>query len=124
MDMSGVTRPFPGGAQFTSVTLNGSGNGTARLGPQRVKEHWQVTGVGVKVATNVLEAQCSVYVGTSAGSGTFLGTTATGSTGDTCGVAGMDIQPGQSIFAVWTGGDAGETATLTVFGTYSIGAPQ
>jgi hypothetical protein len=123
-NMTGVPRPFAGGAQYATVTLNGSGNGTAVLGPQRVREHWQVNGVGVSVATAVNQAKCSIYIGTSPTANNFLGQTATGSSGDTCGAAGMDIQPGQSVFAVWTGGDAGQIATMAVFGTYSIGAPQ
>lgn len=128
----GVSRPFPGGGQFASVTLDANGNGIAQLGPQRVREHWQVTNAAVKVAGTVLQngmlvpknqAQCSVYFGTALASSTFLGNTASGSTGDTCGV-GQDLQTGQSVFAQWNGGDPGAVATLTVFGTYSIGAPQ
>lgn len=121
---SGVVRPFPGGAQFVSITLsNPGGNGTAQIGPQRVKEHWQITGVGVAVSTQMTQAQCSVYIGSTASAATFLGSTQNGSSGDTCAVANMDIQPGQYVFAVWSNGDAGSTATMTVFGTYSIGAP-
>lgn len=115
--------PLPGNPYSVSVELSTpGGNGTAVIGPTRVREHWQVTGIGVSVATNVQEAQCSVYIGGSPDSATFLGTTAHGSTGDTCSVAGMDIQPGQSCWAVWTGGDAGSTATMTIFGTYTIGS--
>jgi hypothetical protein len=127
--LSGVPRPFPGGAQFARVVLDGSGNGQTSLSPQRVKEHWQVSFAGVAVTfpgaqtspTN--QAKCSVYVGTSLSSATFVGNTATGSSGDTCAI-NQDLQPGQSVFAVWIGGDAGQTATLTLFGTYSIGAPK
>lgn len=120
--MTGI-QPFPGGAQYQSVTLDGSGNGTANLGPVRVREHWQIQGVGVKASSNVNEASCSIYIGTSVSEATFVGNTLTGSSGDTCGCAGMDIQPGQQVFAVWEGGDAGATATMTIFGTYSIGSP-
>jgi hypothetical protein len=119
----GVVRPFPGGAIFAPITLNGSGNGTASSGPLRVKEHWQVSFASVAVATAVKQATCSIYVGTSLSSATFVSTTTLGSSGATCGI-NQDLQPGQSVFAVWSGGDAGEVATLTIFGTYSIGAPQ
>jgi hypothetical protein len=119
-----LTQPLPGGAQHASVTLSGSGNGTAQIGPSRVREHWQVSAVAVSVATQTKEASCSVYIGTSVGPATFVGNTATGSSGDTCGCGGIDIQPGTLIFAVWENGDADETATITVFGTYTIGSPQ
>jgi hypothetical protein len=128
--ISGQQRPFPGGAQFVSVVLNSSGNGQVVLGPQRVREHWQVSAVGVSVsAANpqvgpIKQAVATAYLGTGANPGSFLSSTATGSSGDTCGVANQDIQTGQYITVVWVGGDAGQTATASVFGTYSIGAPQ
>jgi len=55
---------------------------------------------------------------------TFLGQTATGSTGDTCGFQSMDMQTGMRIFASWTGGDPESVATVVINGTYSIGAPS
>jgi hypothetical protein len=118
-----LTQPLPGGAQYASTVLSVSGNGTAQIGPSRVREHWQVSAVAVSVATQVKEASCSVYIGTSVGPTTFVGNTATGSSGDTCGCGGIDIQPGTFIYAVWDNGDSGETATMTVFGTYTIGSP-
>ena len=118
--------PRPLNQPFAFVTLDGSGNGVASLGPQRVREHWQPNSASVSVTTNVNEAQCSIFMGTVANSSTFLGQTATGSTGDTCGFAGgaQDMQPGMKIFAVWKGGDPGSVATVVVNGTYSIGAPS
>jgi len=110
--------------QQTTVLLNASGNGIASCGPQVVRQHWQPTAAAVSVATNVSEAQCSVYYGTTVGSGTFLGQTAKGSTGDTCGIAGIDLPPGAQIWAEWKGGDPGSTATMVVQGQYSTGAPQ
>jgi hypothetical protein len=116
--------PFPGGAQYASVTLNGSGDGTAQLGPSRVREHWQIAAVGVSVATDNAEASCAIYIGSAIGGFSFVGNTATGSSGDTCGCGGFDIQPGQFVFAVWEGGDPQEQATMAIFGTYTIGSPQ
>lgn len=120
--MTGI-QPFPGGAQYQSITLDNNGDGMANAGPSRVREHWQIQGVAVKVSSNINEATANIYIGTSVGEATFVGTTLTGSTGDTCGCAGMDIQPGQQVFAQWESGDAGATATMTIFGTYSIGSP-
>jgi hypothetical protein len=114
--------PFPGGAQTAQVTLDGSGNGKVSLGPSLVRQHWQVNGVGVNCSTNVNEAQCSVFVGVPGGLfAQFYGQTFTGSTGDTCGMGDLDIQPGQVITAVWQGGDPGATGFMNIFGTYSYG---
>lgn len=115
--------PRPLNQPFATVVLDGSGNGTASIGPQRVREHWQPNSVSVSVSTNVKEAQCSVYMGTVIGASTFFGQTFTGSTGDTCGI-GQDMQTGMRIFAQWKGGDPGAVATVIVNGTYSIGAPS
>ena len=120
----GLHTPKPLNQPFATVTLDSNGNGIASLGPQRVREHWQPTSASVSVATNTKEAQCSVYMGTVANSTTFLGQTATGSTGDTCGFSGQDMQTGMRIFAQWTGGDAESVATVVVNGTYTIGAPS
>jgi hypothetical protein len=102
------------------VKLNGSGNGVAQIGPAVPGLSWQITGVYVSVVTNVAEAVCTVYA---APAGPFtltaqsaLGTTATGSTGDTIGPS-VTIWPGQVLVAQWTGGDPGQVATMSFWGT-------
>jgi hypothetical protein len=122
--MPNTPQPLPGGFQSVQIILDGSGNGIARIGPTRVREHWQVTGAAVKVATAINEAQCAVYVGPQIADPYAVDTTITGSTGDVCSFANQDVQPGQFVFAQWTGGDPGATATLNVIGTYSIGSPS
>jgi hypothetical protein len=120
--------PLTAALNSASVTLDSNGNGTVSLGPQHVREHFQVDSASVAVAplagqsAPLKQAQCSVYVGTSVNASTFFGTTVTGSTGDTCSV-GQDIQTGQLVFAVWTGGDVGAVATMSLNGQRTIGAP-
>jgi hypothetical protein len=117
--------PWPMNPQLYSVstTLNGSGNGSVTLGPQIVKEHWQVDSATVSVSTNTIESQCSVFLGTTPVSSTLYGETQSGSTGDTCAI-GQDIQSGQLVIAKWVGGDAGSVATMTLTGSRTIGAPK
>ena len=117
----GVTQNLP--QPFATVILDANGNGIASLGPQRVREHWQPTSAAVSVETQTLEATCKIFMGPTANDNTFLAQTPTGSTGDTCGFAGQDMQTGMQIFAQWIGGDAGSKATVVVNGTYSIGNP-
>lgn len=109
--------------QQASVYLSAAGNGIAQCGPQLPRQHWQPTAVSVSVATNVSEATCKVYYGTTIGQGSFLGSTAKGSTGDTCGIAGIDLPPGALIWAQWANGDANQQATMVVQGQYTAGAP-
>lgn len=114
--------PIRGSPLSITTVLNGSGNGVASIGPQRVREHWQLISAAVQVATEVKQAVCNLYVGSTMGQATFFATTINGSGGDTCGFGGMDIQPGMQVWAQWVGGDANETATLTITGTYTTGA--
>lgn len=117
-----MSQTIPLWQPFATVTLDGSGSGTAKIGPARPREHWQVTSANISVATNTLEAICTVYMGTVAGPQTLIDTSFQGSSGDACGI-NQDMQTGMLIFAKWVGGDPGSVATVIVNGTYSIGAP-
>ena len=123
-----IPRPL-GEDIFASVVLDANGNGTAVVGPKRVREHWQLTFAAVSVTfptgqtAPTKEAQCSLYQGAGVSPGHLISQTATGSSGDTCGLGGIDLQSGGTLIAVWTGGDAGQTATLSAGGTYTIGSP-
>lgn len=103
------------------VTLDGSGNGTARLTPDGPNEHWHPTIVSVKVSTNTLEAQCRIYSGPAPTDSWIVEGTLSGSTGDsTDHITGHEISRTRgdpAIWAVWTGGDPGGTATVRVIGT-------
>jgi len=116
----GQIRSAPGGG-FADVILDGSGNGTAKIGPIRVREHWQPVSVSVAVASTNKEASAKAYLGSHVGADTFVSATASGSHGDTCGLGSQDIQPGMFVWVVWSGGDVGAKATMTVYGTYSLG---
>jgi len=101
------------------VTLDGSGNGTASIGPLSPGEVWDDLIAAVRVATNVNEAICTVYSGAAATAGYARGATTWGSTGDSTGQL-SEVRVGGQVFAVWTGGDAGAVATLTVTGTRTV----
>lgn len=123
--------PYPLSEQI-SVLLDGSGNGKAIISPGQPGAPgcgvgagrnsgllWQLEGVAVQVATNVAEAtaECFVSYGIqSNGAGDSQGVTLQGSTGDTCSVTAT-IRPGDWVTVVWSGGDAGASATMRVFGT-------
>ena len=101
------------------ATLNGSGNGTASIGPLSPGEQWTGVTAHVSVATNTDEATCQVYSGAAATPGYFGDATTWGSTGDSTSNLN-DIRVGGNVFAVWTGGDAGAKATLAVTGTRTV----
>jgi hypothetical protein len=103
------------------VVLDGSGNGTAKVGPLTEREVWSPTMAFVAVATNVKEAECAIFVGHDASAAYQVDSSYSGSSGDSTGrVAGRTVRQGNFIWATWTGGDAGATATITVNGTREI----
>lgn len=133
-----VTTAMPGRPQplvgiFATVVLDGTGSGQANIGPTRPREHWQIA--YVTVTTNqppqgsglpnavVNESHATAYLGASANPTTQVSQTTTGSSGDACGMGNGDIQSGMQVWVKWSGGDAGQTATMNVFGTYTIGSP-
>lgn len=97
------------------ITLNGSGAGTAKVGPLSARERWIVKYVSVKANSNPTnEAMCQLFAGNDTTQSNFKDTTFTGSSGDASDKVAGRLQMNQYIFAVWSGGDAGVQATLTV----------
>lgn len=111
------TAPLSASAQ---VVLDGSGNGSVSIGPTGFGETWTSVAAAVHCATNVNEATCRFYVGPSASPNYFAGATTFGSTGDASPWSGQPIPVGQFVFAVWSGGDSGTTAYLSLSGTRSV----
>ncbi len=104
-----------------TVKLNGSGNGTLKLGPIGAREIWHPDNIHVNVATNGNEAQCQIYVGDSAIQSNFRDGTFSGSSGDATDKINADVvKVGQYVWAVWSGGDANAIATATVTGTKDV----
>lgn len=111
--------------QSAVVTFNGAGAGTAQLGPLSAREMWQPAVVSVKTnqapGTIVNEAECKIYAGADTSDSNYVDGTLSGSTGDSSGnVAGQEIDCGEYVWAVWSGGDAGVQGRLNVQGTKVI----
>lgn len=111
-------RQLPLNAKAYAV-LDADGNGTASTGPLSSGEQWSGLSVAVKVATNVKEAACSIYAGAAATPGYFADGTTWGSTGDSTQNVGI-VRVGGNVFAVWTDGDPGAQAVMTVSGTKTV----
>lgn len=99
------------------VTLDASGNGTARVGPdsQRGPANWTVDGViltnGRPGQTPIPRAQ--VYVDTESAANR-QGLTYDGSFAQ--GRCDIQLTRGQALLAVWSGGQAGDRCEFTVTG--------
>ncbi len=106
---------------FASTTLDSTGAGTASVGPTSPGEVWTIAAVAVHCSSNVNEATCRVYSGAGASPAYFNDGTTWGSTGDSSSNVPGPLAVGSEVFAVWSGGDSGATAYLTVTGTKQVG---
>lgn len=107
-------------SEFAGVTLDGSGAGTVRIGPTSHGVVWKPTVASVRVSTATSSPRCRVYAGDAATDGNFVDGTYTGEQNSTSNIEGQEIRLGQYVFAVWTGGDVGAEATLSISGTKDI----
>lgn len=104
-----------------TVVLDGSGNGTAKVGPVGAREIWSPSSASVSVSSHAAEAAARIYVGDSPIAANFVDGTLSGSTGDSTGrVSAYQVKLGWFIWAVWAGGDPGAVATLNVAGTKTV----
>lgn len=107
----------------TQITLNGAGAGTARLGPAGHGITWTLGTISVHTgqAVAVGTCQCSIYVGDDASAVNFTDSTFSGDTGDSTDAAsGRQIRLGKWVWAAWSGGVPGDTATLTITGSMEV----
>lgn len=98
-----------------SVILDSNGNGTVTLGPDNAFQQWIPTNAACSVSSNTSEPVFVLYNG-SAGNANRIGGSYTGSN-DNTDLNGITLYPGSVLTGVWTGGDAGATATLSIQGT-------
>lgn len=103
------------------ITLNGSGAGTAKLGPISARETWYPDQASVKANSNPTnESACNIFKGIGATIDNYKDGTVNGSSGDATGKVTGRMQVGNYIFAVWSGGDANVQASLTVTGEKDV----
>lgn len=100
--------------QGASVILNSSGAGFAVLAPPGWGTRWGITSLQVSTTTGPADqSQCQLYEGAVADS-RKLGQTAQGG-GDTIAFTRL-ISYGETLVAVWSQGNPGDTATLVLHG--------
>ena len=103
------------------VTLNGSGNGTVKIGPGAHGVVWKPSRIAVKVSSATLSPTCQIFIGNTATAENFIDGTFTGQQNATDSAVGQELRLGQYVWAVWTGGDVGAQATVTVTGSKDVG---
>jgi hypothetical protein len=108
------SQPYDLSAQ---TTLDGSGNGTAQLGPNGpfAIDLSLISIFTVNQSATVVPS-CSIYAGSSVSSQYLVDSTYNGQSNSTSKASGQRLYPGQNVFAVWTGGIPGDKATVRVTG--------
>lgn len=102
------------------VTLDGSGNGTAKVGPLSAREVWYPDNVSISVTGFTVQANATVFMGPDTTQSNFRDVSTFGS-GDSTGACNADtVKCGMYIWAVWINGDPGKQAILTVTGLRDV----
>lgn len=101
------------------IVLNGSGGGTASVGPAGLGTVWYPASAVFGTSVTPFDTSTiQVYVGPAGVPSALQGTLITGGIG-TVSLAIPSISPGLYIIAVWTGGTAGSTVSMNVTGSAS-----
>jgi hypothetical protein len=98
-----------------SVKLDGSGNGQISLAPP-AGTTWRLRLANVSTTGTASQPQCFLYRGSTSGPLQQIDSTYLGNSASSGKVAGAPFFQGQVLWAKWTGGDPGATATLQVYG--------
>jgi hypothetical protein len=101
-------------------TIGAAGTVTLSAGPAGVGQSWAVDQAGIATSVGASDtATCAVYVGPQATAPYLVAQSYAGG-GDAIGLAGYTLQPGEFVWAMWSGGTTGSTAQLNVTGTASV----
>jgi len=107
-----------------STVLDVNGNGQVQPGPQLAGVSWSPSNVGIVVTpvSTTVVSTFKVYNG-AAQDQNFIGGTYTGDSNSSA-ISVPDMHPGSVITGVWSGGNPGATATMTLTGTQNIPGPS
>lgn len=103
----------------TNITLDGSGNGTARIGPQLPREVWNLDTASITIPAGGFPI-CKVYVGPQPTDAYIVDTSYLGAGDSTGRVSGRPLRNGEFVWAVWTAAVANSLATLRVLGSKTV----
>lgn len=111
-----VTTPIDDGTGQATVA---GGAATVKVGPGGFGVRWYPAQAVINTTTGANDAStCQLFKGVISAA-SQIGAQSYAGGGDTIGLAGMELQPGEFIFAVWAGAVNGDVATLRVLGDKS-----
>jgi hypothetical protein len=117
-----VRRTQIGGDGVRGGVISGSGTATVSVGPQGYGTRWYPNQTSVATATGATDVSTVALYLNVIGPGGFLGQSYAGG-GDQPGFALPEMQAGDLLYAVWSGGHAGDWCQLTVTGPMDVLVP-
>lgn len=102
--------------------ISGSGAATLSVGPQGYGCRWYPNQVAVATASGANDTSTVTIYLNVIGPGGFLAQSYAGG-GDQPGIAVPEMQPGDLLFAVWSGGKSGDWCQMAVTGPMDVLVP-
>jgi hypothetical protein len=98
------------------AVVNAQGAATVTVNPQGLGTKWYPVKADISTTSGVNDAStCALFIGAQSVA-TQIGGTSYAGGGDTFGLAGHILAPGDLLIAVWAGGNPGDIATLRITG--------
>jgi hypothetical protein len=98
------------------AVVSGAGAATVIVNPQGVGTHWYPVKADISTTSGAADAStCQLFLGAQSVQ-TQIGGQSYAGGGDTFGLGGHVLTPGDLLIAVWAGGNPGDIATLRVTG--------
>ncbi len=102
------------------ATVNGAGTATVRVGPVHWGETWYPASADIATTSGVDDSStCAFYLGVISAA-TQIGGQSYAGGGDTMAWSARPVQFGEQVYAVWSGGNPGDIATMRVTGDADV----
>lgn len=102
--------------------ISAGGTATLSVGPQGYGCRWYPNQLSVATASGANDASTVAFYFNIVGPGGMIAQSYSGG-GDQVGIAIPEVQPGDLLFAVWSGGKSGDWCQLTVTGPMDVLVP-
>ena len=119
---AGVRRTQIGNNGIAGSKISSGGAATVSVGPAGYGTRWYPNQLGVATASGSNDASTCAFFLNVIGPGGFLGQSYAGG-GDQIGLAVPEMQPGDLLYAVWSGGNNGDWCQLSVIGPMDVLIP-
>lgn len=119
-----VTVPISAAEATATHSVSAAGSAQVSVGPAGVGRRWYPAYATIATSSGANDnSTCAIYL-TGAGQpataqSLLVGQSYSGG-GDTVGLTSPALDPGLALTALWTGGNSGDTASMTVYGNQDV----